>query len=308
MTALRAAVDDYLAIRRGLGFQLERAGQLLPDLVSYLEQAGAEHLTSELALAWATLPTGAHPAWWRQRLGIARGFARHLQTIDPRSEVPPDLLQAHWPRVTPYLYAPAEVAALMEAARRLAPPLRAATCETVIGLLAVSGLRVGEALALDRADVDLEGGILRVRRAKHGNSREVPLHDSTSRALGDYGRLRDRHCPEPMTAAFFVAGRGLRLTSGTFQATFRTLVHRAGLEGRGERCRPRPHDLRHSFAVTTLLDWYRAGVDVDARLPLLSTYLGHVDPAATYWYLQAAPELLALAGRRLEQVLRELPQ
>lgn len=307
MTAMRAAVDDYLEIRRRLGFQLERAGELLPDFASYLEQAGAEHLTSELALAWATLPAGVHPAWWRQRLGIVRGFARHLQTIDPQSEVPLDLLRAHWSRVTPYLYAPAEVVALMEAARGLMPPLRAATSETLVGLLAVSGLRLGEALALDRADVDLDGGVLLVRRAKHGNLREVPLHESTCRALGDYGRLRDRHWPEPATAAFFVSGRGLRLPMGAFHAAFRTLVRDAGLEGRGGRCRPRPHDLRHSFAVTTLLDWYRAGADVDARLPLLSTYLGHVDPASTYWYLQAAPELLALAGQRLDQVLRELP-
>lgn len=308
MTALRSAVDDYLTIRRRLGFQLERAGQLLPDFVSYLEQAGAEHITSDLALSWATLPAGAHPAWWRQRLGIVRGFARHLQTIDPQSEVPPeDLLRAHRPRVTPYLYSPAEVAALMGAARALAPPLRAATYETLIGLLAVSGLRLGEALALDRADVDLDGGVLLVRRGKQGKPREVPLHESTTRALAEYGRLRDRRFPEPATQAFFVGRRGLRLSSGSFHDTFRTLVRRAGLEGCGERRLPRPHDLRHSFAVRALLDWYRAGVDVDARLPLLSTYLGHVDPAATYWYLQAAPELLALAGRRLEEVLRELP-
>jgi len=307
VTALRAAVDDYLAIRRRLGFELVRAGRLLPDLVGYLEQEGAEHLTTELALAWATLPADAHPAWWRQRLGIVRGFARHLQSVDPQSEVPPDVLRAHWPRVTPYLYAPAEIVALMDGARGLAPPLRAATCETVIGLMAVSGLRLGETVALDRADVDLVAGILHVRRAKNGTPREVPLDDSTIRALGDYGRLRDRHRPEPATRAFFVSGRGRRATCGTFQATFRTLVRMAGLEGRGERCRPRPHDLRHTFAVTTLLDWYRAGIDVDARLPLLSTYLGHVHPGATYWYLQATPELLALAGQRLEDVLRGLP-
>ncbi len=245
MTVLRAAVDDYLGIRRRLGFQLERAGELLPDLVRYLEEAGAEHLTSELALAWAILPAGAHPAWWRQRLGIARGFARHLQAIDPRNEVPPDLLLAHWSRVTPYLYAPVEVAALMEVARGLTPPLHAATSETLVGLMAVSGVRLGEALGLDRADVDLEVGVLQIRRAKHGNPREVPLHESTTQALRDYGRLRDRHWPEPATAAFFVSRRGSRLTMGAFHATFRTLVRGTGLEGRGERCRPRPHDLRH---------------------------------------------------------------
>ena len=276
MTSLRQAVRDYLLIRRRLGFELTNDARLLEQFVDFLEQAGAVQISSELALAWARLPVGAHPHWWRQRLGVVRGFARYLATLDPESEVPAeDLLPAQQRRVTPYLYAPAEITALMEAARTLAPPLHAASYETLIGLLACSGLRPGETLALDRGDVDLAEGTLHVRAGKQCKQREVPVHESAVHALKEYARLRDRRSPKPATPAFFVTPRGARLARREFNRTFRTLIERAGLEGRGERGRPRPHDLRHSFAVHTLLDWYRAGEDVDRRMPLLSTYLGH---------------------------------
>ncbi len=306
MSSVRSALGDYLRIRRRLGFKLEDDGRLLENFVGFLEHADAEHLTSELALAWAKLPVGAHPHRWRQRLGIVRGFARYLHTIDPDSEIPSvDLLSAQRRRVTPYLYSPAEIAALMDAARGLSPALRAATYETLIGLLAVSGMRIGEALALDRADVDLGDGVIVVRHAKLDRQREVPLHDTTTGALDDYGRLRDRHFPEPTTRAFFISTRGARLNRGTVNATFVTLIRQAGLEGRGERARPRPHDLRHTFAVRSLLECYRAGTDVDTQLPLLATLLGHVNPTDTYWYLQAVPELLTHAGRRLDGMRSE---
>lgn len=306
MTDLRQALQDYLRIRRQLGFQLEASGRLLADYVGFMERAGAPRVTSELALRWAKLPAGAQPHWWRRRLGMVRGFARYLQTIDPQTEVPSkDLLPANRPRVAPYIYSQAEIAALMGAAQALRPPLRAAGCETLIGLMAASGMRIGEALALDRAHVDLRAGALHVRAARSSKQREVVLHESTTEALSGYGRLRDRHWPRPKTAAFFVSTQGRRLTHSSFSDTFRELIRQTGLEGCGERARPRPHDLRHSFAVRTLLGWYRAGADVDARMPLLSTYLGHVQPASTYWYLQAVPELLALAGERLDGVLGE---
>jgi integrase len=308
MTDLHAVLADYLAIRRSLGFALTRDRHLLPDFVAYLGAAGAPRVTAALALAWATRPSGAHPAWWRQRLGIARGFARHLAAIDPSHEVPPtDLLPATRPRVTPYLYADADVAALLVAARTLAPAFRAATYEALVGLLAVTGLRVGEATALDRTDVDLVEGVVMVRRGKFGKSRDVWLHDSTVAALRAYAGGRDRRWPAALTLRFFVSARGTPLKSSIVHYTFGRLVRRAALDGRGPRCRPRPHDLRHSFAVRTLLGWYRTGADVEAQLPLLSTYLGHVKPASTYWYLEAAPDLLALAGQRLERVLGGLP-
>jgi integrase/recombinase XerD len=193
MTDLRCAMNDYLTVRRQLGFQLREAGRLLDDYVSFCENAGEQHLTSELAVRWAR-SVKAHPNRWRRRLGVARGFARYLSTIDPQTEIPSeDLLRASLPRVAPYLYSQTEITALMDAARELTPPLRAATFETIIGLLAVSGLRAGETLGLDRGDVDLHDGVLHVRAAKQAKQREVPLHDTTTTALGEYGPLRDQH-------------------------------------------------------------------------------------------------------------------
>ena len=306
MSSLREALDDYLRIRRQFGFRLEQDGRLLESFIGFLEQAGALHITTDLALAWARLPVQAHPYRWRERLGIARGFARYLAAIDPDSEIPSkDLLPAHRPRVTPYIYSRAEIAALMCAAQTLTPPLRAATHQTMIGLLAASGMRDGEALALDRDDVDLRDGALHLRAAKRGRQREVPLHQSTTAALRRYARLRDRHWPRPQTPAFFLGWHGRRLTQRTFERTFVELVSKTGIQGRGARCRPRAHDLRHTFAVATLLDWYRAGVDVDRRMPLLCTYLGHARVEDTYWYLQAAPELLALVSGRLDRLQQE---
>ena len=188
MTPVRAAMEDYLRIRRRLGFEMPQDGRLLEGFVEFLEQAGAERITTELALAWARKPVDAHPHSWRQRLRVARGFARHLATIDPASEVPStDLLPGHRPRIAPYIYSDSEIAALMDAARQLRPPLRAARHETLIGLLAVTGMRPGEALALDRQDVDLRHGVVHVRAGKQNKQREVPLHDSTVSALA---RLR----------------------------------------------------------------------------------------------------------------------
>jgi integrase/recombinase XerD len=303
MTTLREALADYLRIRRRLGFEMPQDGRLLEGFVEFLERAGAERITIELALAWARTPADAHPHYWRQRLGVARGFARHLATIDPASEVPSkDLPPATRPRIAPYIYTDAEIAALLAAARELRPRLRAARHQTLIGLLAVTGMRPGEALALDRQDVDLRHGAVHVRAGKQNKQREVPLHESTTSALRDYARRRDGRLATLSTPAFFISARGRRMARGELNQTFTKLVREVGLEGRGARARPRPHDLRHAFAVRTLLDWLQAGEDIDRRMPLLSTYLGHVDPASTYWYLEAVPELLEPIGRRLEQL------
>jgi integrase/recombinase XerD len=283
MTPLTQALEDYLRIRRGLGFNLKADQRLLEDFVGFLQRAKAERITTELALKWARLPVNTHPHRWRQRLGIVRGFARHVATLDPSSEVPSkDLLPARRQRVAPYIYSSAEIAALMQAAGALTPPLRAAAIRTVIGLMATTGLRLGEALWLDCADVDLTDGALHVRAHQH-KQREVPTHPTTTRALRDYARLRDdrwRNFPSP---AFFLNTRGGRLAKWEFNHQFAKLIRRIGLEGAGERVRPRPHDLRHTMAVRTLLDWHEAGEDVDRRMPELSTLLGHADPVSTYW-------------------------
>lgn len=304
MTGIREEMERYLAIRRRLGFALARHGVVLADFVSYLEGSGIGHITVESAMSWATLPVNAHPAEARQRLGVVRSFARHLKTVDPATEVPPqDLLRAHRDRVTPYLYSDVDIADLLGAARALKPGWRAATYETLIGLQAVTGARLGEILGLDGVDVDADAGLMVLRRTKRGEPREVHLHATTIEALARYCQIRDERWPNPATPSLFVSARGQRLGVGTVHDNFRHLVDQAGLQGRGERCRPRPHDLRHTFAVRTLLDWYQSGADVEANLPRLSTHLGHVDPTATYWYLQASPELFAVVAQRLDAYL-----
>jgi integrase len=306
MSGLRDAVEDYLAMRRALGFKLVAVGRYLPDLVAFVEEDGSGILTVELALAWAQRPANAQPVWWSKRLTMVRGFARYLHALDERHEVPPaDLLPARWQRPAPYLYAEADIERLLEAADALATPSRAATYATLIGLLAVSGMRVGEAIGLDRDDIDRSLGLLIVRGAKFGKSREVPLHPSVLAALRDYDEQRRRWCPRPRTPAFFVSTTGRRLLYSEVQRTFRLLVRKAGLTPRSARCRPRLHDLRHTFAVDTLLGWYRAGLDVETRMHALSTYLGHSHPVHTYWYLHATPELLTLAAGRLERAMGE---
>jgi integrase len=305
---LRTHLRNYLAVRRQLGFELKEAGRGLEDFVGFLERTHAERVTTELAVAWAKLPVDARPDHWRRRLGWVRGFARYLATIDLESDVPSkDLLPARGDRVTPHIYSEAEILALMAAARTVRPPSTAASIETLIGLMASTGLRLGEALGLDRQHVDLDDGVLQVRAAKQSKQREVPLHPTTTAALRDYARVRDRYRPEPETAAFFTNSVGTRLSKHTVHPVFRELVRQVGLEGRGKRARPRPHDLRHSYAVRTLLGWHRSGAEVERELPLLSTYLGHVQPVSTYWYLQATPELLELVGRRLDGIFGARP-
>jgi len=303
MTALRDGLADYVQARRRLGFAMPQDARLLEGFVSFLDQAGAERITTDLALAWARLPGQAHPAYWRQRLSVVRGFARHLATLDPASEVPsPDLLPAHRPRIAPYIYTGEQIASLITAAGRLTPPLRAARHQMLIGLLSVTGLRPAEALALDREDVDLRHRVVLVRTGKQRKQREVPLHDSTVTAVEAYARQRDARYPQPATPAFFISSRGGRVGRHELNQTFTALIRDVGLDGEGARARPRPYDLRHAFAVHTLLDWYAAGEDVDRQMPLLSTFLGHSDPASTYWYLQAVPELLAVISSRLEHL------
>jgi integrase/recombinase XerD len=300
MSALAGRLEDYLALRRSLGFKLDRAGRLLAQFVAYCEAAGAETVTVDLARAWATLPAGSD-YWHAFRLSVVRGFARHLVLIDERTEVPPaDLLPVRARRATPYLYTPDEVARLMAAAAKIPTPLRQATLATLVGLLYVTGMRIGEAIRLDRADVDYRRELLVVRDSKFGKSREVPIHPTTVAALRAYAKRRDHLCRVHNSPAFFVSPAGTRLLYCNVHLAFLGLVRDAGLTPRSATCRPRPHDLRHTFAVSTLIGWYRDGGDVQARLPQLSTFLGHVHPANTYWYLSAAPELLGLAAARLE--------
>jgi integrase/recombinase XerD len=303
-TSLARHLSDYLAMRRALGFKLQRAGALMAQLVGYLDSIGATVITIDAAVAWATQPEGASRSWWSNRLAAARLFARYMVNIDPATEVPPaDLLRSLHPRATPFIYSPSDITALMAAARdSTSVPLIAATYHTLIGLLAVTGMRVSEAIALDRDDLDLDEGVLVVRQSKFGKSRELVLHSSTMTALQNYAALRDQTRPWTWTQAWFISSSGARLNYKNVHYRFHQLTQTVGLVPRSATCRPRIHDLRHTFAVTTLLGWYRSAVDVQARLPLLSTYLGHVDPGSTYWYLTATPELMQMVARRLDRV------
>lgn len=308
MSDVKAAVEDYLRLRRALGFGLVNQARLLRDFAAYLEATGAGTVTTAAAVAWATQPAGADATWLHARIGAVRGFALYLRALDPASEVPAaDLLPDGDHRATPFIYTEEEIAGLLRAAGQLQAPMRAATYQTLIGLLTVTGMRIGEAVGLDRDDVDWEHGLLTIRRGKRESSRQLPLHPSTLAALARYARHRDAEGAEPKISSFFISTTGTRLIPSNATKVFAGLCREAGLERRSSRCRPRLHDLRHTFAVNSLLQWYRDGVDVGTRLPLLSTYLGHTNPAATYWYLTGTPELLGLAADRLPTALGARP-
>jgi integrase len=301
MSPLRQYLRDYLSVRRTLGFKLNRAEKLLEQFITYVEARGERHLRISTCLAWATLPANTHRNWLAKRLSLVRGFARHLHALDSANEVPPvDLLPWQRCRATPYLFSDAELVRLLAAATSLQTPYRVLTYQTLIGLLAVTGMRVGEALALNRNDIDATHGILTVWLTKFGKSRELPVHPSTVEALGHYLGHRDRPRAVARVPAVFVSCVGTRLFYSNVLRTFQRLLCRAGITRRSATCRPRIHDLRHRFAVQTMLDAYRQGEEAEARLAILSTYLGHVNPKATYWYLSATPELLQLAADRLE--------
>ena len=299
--SLRAERAEYLALRRALGFGLRNAGRLLGQYVGFMEDHHMDTVTTDNALSWASLPADVSPIWLAVRMSAVRGFATYLHSMGTADQVPPTGLVRSGPcRATPYLYSAADVEALVAAAGALRPRLRAATYQTLIGLLAVSGARVGEVIALDDSDLDRERALLSVRNTKFNKSRLVPLHATALRALEVYTGLRDELRRRPESPALFVSTAGTRLHHSNVGLTFSQLASQAGLTRRSASCRPRIHDMRHSFAVASLVGAYASGADVPAMMPLLATFLGHSDPKHTYWYLSSAPELMALAGKRLE--------
>lgn len=300
MSTIRCHLDDYISTRRAFGFKLQRDERILTAFVSCLEAQGATTVTTERAVAWAT-DTKDSMNWRADRLDAVRRFARYLQVFDANTEVPPaGLLPRCSHRAVPHIYTDAEVAALLAATETLRTRIARATYATLIGLLFVSGMRAGEAIRLDRGDVDCEHGLLTVRNTKFGKSREVGLHATTVAALASYSQRRDTLIPHPHSPSFFVSQVGTRLLHTDVNRTYRHLLRVAALDPASSGHRPRLHDFRHAFAVRTVLDWYRANLDVASRLPLLATYLGHVDPVSTYWYLSATPELLAFVAQKLQ--------
>lgn len=309
--SLHRAIEEYLALRRSLGFELEGYERTLHSFEDFAQEERARVITKDLALRWALRPKSHHPAWRAARLSILRGFARYRSGSDPRTELLPQRLLSHRrQRKTPHLYSSIEMRRLIEAARRLSSSrdsLRPFTYSTLLGLLACTGLRISEAISLDRVDFNSTTGVLTIRRTKFAKSRLIPLHASTQQALTRYARRRDR-LDAKRSPSFFVSATRTRLHYSPVLRTFAKIIKvQAGVHALAGRREPRLHDFRHGFAIKTVLRWYRTGRDVEALLPRLSTYLGHARVSDTYWYLSATPELLALLGRRLERTLGDLP-
>lgn len=305
MSTLQAALDDYLGLRRALGHKLAEHERQLTRFVAQLDDTGASFVAMADAVAFVLDPQldpmSSNPA---KRLMAVRGFTRYLSATDPRNEVPPAGLVSYRtrPRV-PHVFSDQDVAAVVRAVRASTPfAFRAETLASVIVLLAVTGMRVGEALRLDCGDVDWDDYAIKVRDTKFGKGRDVVVSSSTIDALATYKSLRDR--TTPATPRLFVSLAGTPIIYSGFSLAFHRAVIAAGV-GADDQTRPRAHDLRHSYAVRTLLGWYRAGLDVEALLPRLSTYLGHREPRFTYRYLSAIPELLGYAAARLDAAQEE---
>jgi integrase len=303
MTQLRTALKDYLMIRRQLGYKLYDEGRLLPKFILFIEQQGVSFITSDLALRWAMQPKNALPSWWAQRLSMVRGFAQYLSAGDPRTEIPPQgLLPYSYRRKQPYIYQNEQIKRLVDAAQELPSVvgLRPYTYSTLFGLIAVTGMRTSESIRLKCEDVDLKNGILTIHNTKFGKSRLVPIHPSSQRVLEQYEHQRNQIYPNPIDPNFFISDQGTRLTCWIVRHTFIKLSRQIGLRAVSDSFGPRLHDFRHTFAVRTILNWYRSGVDVEQQIPKLATYLGHTHVSDTYWYLSGVPELMQLAAKRLE--------
>jgi len=313
MSTLREAMEQYLSLRRSLGFKLIKVESILRSFVAFAEKKAASHITTDLALKWVKLSTAKEPATLADRLNTVRRFAIWRSAADERTEVPPkNLLPYRYQRKSPYIYSDQEIEELVRAARRLPSPkgLRGPTYATLFGLLAATGVRISEAVSLDRKDIDIEEKVLSIRKSKFRKSRLVPVHETTRHALSDYAEKRDRIFPMLQSIAFFVSEQGPRVTHWAARDNFAVVSRQIGIRkktnGKRVGCGPRLHDMRHRFAARTLVDWYRAGVNVEREIHKLSTYLGHGHVNDTYWYLEAVPELLELATQRLMQERKEV--
>ena len=308
MNTLRQAIDEYIGMRRNLGFKLKDTQRSLLEFAAFMEQRQAPFITEALALAWAQQPVNVQPAHWARRLSDVRIFARYRKGADPRTEIPsPGLLPFRPKRAKPYLYSDREIQDLLRAARNLSDcgersALRPWVYYCLYGLLSVTGLRVGEARSLELTDVDLDAVLLTVRHAKFDRVRLAPLHRSTCEVLADYIARRQHHwAGRQVSPWLFVSSRGNQLDASDIRRTFYALSRQIGLRGANDSHGPRLHDFRHRFATKTLVNWYRHDQDPERLLPVLATYLGHVHIADTHWYLEASPELMGEAMRRLER-------
>jgi len=313
MSVLREAMQQYLSLRRSLGFDIINVDSTLRSFVAFAERNAASYVTTDLALKWVKLSTAKEPATLADRLNMVRRFAIWRSAADERTEVPPKkLLPYRYHRKPPYIYSEEEIERLVQTARNLPSPkgLRGPTYATLFGLLAVTGMRISEAVSLDRQDVDLKERVLSIRESKFRKSRLVPVHVTTCDALSDYAEKRDRIFPIFKSVAFFISERGARVTHWAARDNFAVVSRQIGIRKKikGKRIGhgPRMHDMRHRFAARTLVDWYRAGTNVEREIHKLSTYLGHGHVNDTYWYLEAVPELLELATQKLMEERKEV--
>lgn len=304
MSTLRTLLQDYLSMRRALGYKLLSDGASLSSFVSFMEQEQAEFISTSKAFAWATLPKSAQKGRWSARLCYVRGFACYCHAFDPRTEIPPTgLLPHHYQRPIPFFFSDDHIHQLLQASLQICPscPFVGKTYYCLFGLLSVSGLRISEALGLTLDNVDLEKGILSIYSSKFGKSRLIPLHSSTVDVLANYRVCREQFLAGKQISYWFINGEAKRLSYDAVRDTFLSLLERIKLCGLPGNRKPHLHDLRHRFAVITLLQWYRAKENVEQKLPMLSTYLGHIEIKDTYWYLSAFPELMEIAAARLDQ-------
>ena len=304
MINLQDCLEGYLALRQALGYKLRTHRSSLKDFVQFASAKKATTITTKLALAWAMKPDGANPKWWAYRLRMVHHFALYVRGRDHSTEVPPlKLLPYSQQRPKPYIYSEKEISRLIAAAKALPcrKEVRGATYSTLFGLIWVTGLRISEALTLDREDVDLINQLLTIRNAKFGKSRLVPVHVSTANVLAHYARCRDQTFPNAQSPSFFLSSIGTRPTTAIAQLTFRQLCFKIGVRDAIHGKGPRIHDMRHSFAVNSLVDIYNRDCDIEQAVDALSFYMGHVGPSSTYWYFSAVPKLLELARNRLER-------
>ena len=304
MSHLGDELVDYVARRRRLGFVVRHDADTLRSFVRFCDAARIDTVTTACVVAWANAPVGVQGAWIADRFRVVRQFAQHLRVVDEAHEVPPaGLIVGHYKRIAPYLYSDNEIAGLISIAGTLSGRIRPVAYQTLLGLLAATGMRISEALALNDDNVDLVTGLITIRNSKFNKSRRLPIHPTVVEALGGYVTSRTAAgFADRDDGRFFISDTGRRIDYRQCSATFRRFVKQAELIPPASRRQPTMHDIRHTFAVNTLIGWYQTGVDVNRSMLYLSTYLGHLELAGTYWYLTGSPELAAVIASRLDAV------
>jgi len=306
MKSLTTSLNEYIKLRRSLGYQLKETEQYLKRFIKFLKKRGTQYITAKLSLEWAMLPQNVKRSHWSRRLSIVRLFAQYHTMEDHRTEVPPSYLLSQQPnRAIPYIYSEKEIRQILKACQSLLSlGLRHHTYFTFFGLMVVTGCRISELISLNRDDLDIKNNWIIIRNSKCNKSRLLPLHQTTMRQLKKYSEIRDQF-PVHDVNAFFLSDQGARITKWSARYAFIQISKQIGLRDPFDSNGPRIHDIRHSFAVRTLLNWYRKGINIDKKIILLSTYLGHKKPTDTYWYVTGTPELLAQATSRLEKNIGE---